>query len=177
MSATIEIQEDLFCEMISSLLDKADTKEQVEWLKNYGANFYDLKLYKFVETKHSVSSGFFSEITAKFWNDAVQYKHITWEALKEIITTDFYGKHLGLGFDCKQTVTDITFTMEEYGSDKAKRYYSATLLKSIAANHELVDEDLFSFTKAVMPNNDVCVVFKIVKAEQEHFYNIAQDPT
>lgn len=177
MSATIEIQEDLFCEMIFSLLDKADTKEQVEWLKNYGVNFYDLKLYKFVETKHGISSEFFSEITAKFWNDAVQYKHITWEALKEIITTDFYGKHLGLGFDCKQTVTDITFTMEEYGSDKAKRYYSATLLKSIAANHELVDEDLFSFTKAVMPNNDVCVVFKIVKAEQEHFYNIAQDPT
>jgi len=67
--------------------------------------------------------------------------------------------------------------MEEYGSDKAKRYYSATLLKSIAANNELVNEDLFSFTKAVMPNNDVCVVFKIVKAEQEHFYNIAQDPT
>jgi len=97
MSATIEIQEDLFCEMISSLLDKVDTKEQVEWLKKYGANFYDLKLYKFVESKHGVSSGFFSEITAKFWNDAVQYKHITWEALKEIITTDFYGKHLGLG--------------------------------------------------------------------------------
>lgn len=176
MSATIEIQENLFCEMISSLLDKVDTKEQVEWLKNYGVNFYDLKLYEFVESKHVVSSAFFNEITAKFWNNTVQYKHFTWEALKEIISTEFYGKHISFGFDCKQTVTDITCTMEEYGSNIAKRYYSATLLKSIAANHELVNEDLFSFTKAVMPNNDVCVVFKIVKAEQEHFYNITQDP-
>jgi hypothetical protein len=176
MSATIEIQEDLFCEMIFSLLDKVDTKEQVDWLKNYGANFYDLKLYKYVENKHGISSGFFTDITTKFWDDAIQYKHLTWEALKEIITTNFYEKHLGLGFDCKQTVTDITFTMEEYGSDKAKRYYSATLLKSIAATHELVNEDLFSFTKAIMPNNDVCVVFKIVKAEQEYFYNITEMP-
>lgn len=177
MSATIEIQEDLFCEMISSLLDKVDTLEQVEWLKNYGANFYDLKLYKYVENKHGVSPEFFSEITTKFWDDVVKYKHLTWADLKAIITTDFYDKHLGLGFDCKQTVTDITCTMETYGTDKAKRYYSATLLKSIAANHNLVDEDLFSFTKAVMPNNDVCVVFKIVKAEQEYFYNISQLPT
>jgi hypothetical protein len=176
MSATIEIQENLFCEMISSLLDKVDTKEQVEWLKNYGVNFYDLKLYRFVESKHAVSAEFFTEITTNFWNDTVQYKHINWAALKDIITTDFYDKYLGLGFDCKQTITDITFTKEVYGSDKAKRYYSATLLKSIADNHELVNEDVFSFTKAVMPNNDVCVVFKIVKAEQEHFYNITQDP-
>lgn len=176
MSATIEIQENLFCEMISSLLDKVDINEQVEWLKNYGVNFYDLKLYKYVESKHGVSEAFFNEITTNFWNDAVQYKHLTWEALKDIITTDFYGKHLGLGFDCKQTVTDITCTMEDYGSDKAKRYYSATLLKSIAVNHELVDEDLFSFTKAIMPNNDVCVVFKIVKAEQEYYYDIAEMP-
>ena len=176
MSATIEIQENLFCEMISSLLDKADTKDQVEWLKNYGANFYDLKLYKFVEGKHAVSAEFFTEITTKFWNDTVQYKHINWAALKDIITTDFYDNYLGLGFDCKQTITDITFTMEDCGCDKAKRYYSATLLKSIAVNHELDDEDLFSFTKAVMPNNDVCVVFKIIKAEQEYFYNITQDP-
>lgn len=176
MSATIEIQENLFCEMISSLLDKADTKDQVEWLKNYGANFYDLKLYKFVEGKHAVSAEFFTEITTKFWNDTVQYKHINWAALKDIITTDFYDKYLGLGFDCKQTITDITFAKEAYGSDKAKRYYSATLLKSITANHELVNEDMFSFTKAVMPNNVVCVVFKIVKAEQEYFYNITQDP-
>jgi hypothetical protein len=176
MSATIEIQENLFCEMIAALLDKADIKDQVEWLKNYGANFYDLKLYKFVEDKHAVSAEFFTEITAKFWNDTVQYKHLTWEALKEIIATDFYEKHLGLGFDCKQTVTDITCTMQEYGSDIAKRYYSATLLKSIAANHELGNEDLFSFTKAVMPNNDVCVVFKIVKEEQEYYYDITEMP-
>jgi hypothetical protein len=177
MSATIEIQENLFCEMISSLLDKVDTKEQVEWLKNYGVNFYDLKLYKFVEDKHVVTAQFFNEITANFWNDAVQYKHLTWVALKGIITTDFYDKHIGFGFDCKQTITDITCTMEDYGSDKAKRYYSATLLKSIAINHGLTDEDLFSFTKAVMPNNDICIVFKIIKAEQEYYYNITQIPT
>lgn len=176
MSATIEIQENLFCEMIAALLDKADTKNQLEWLKNYGANFYDLKLYKFVENKHLVSAEFFTEITTKFWNDTVQYKHLTWEALKDIIGSDFYGKHLGLSFDCKQTVTDITCAMEEYGSDIAKRYYSATLLRSIAANHQLDDEDLFSFTKAIMPNNDVCVVFKIVKDEQEYFYNITDVP-
>lgn len=177
MSATIEIQETLFCEMISSLLDKVDTKGQVEWLKNYGVNFYELKLYKFVEDKHAVSAEFFTEITTKFWNDEVQYKHLTWAALKDFITTDFYDKYLGLGFDCKQTITDITFSKEDFGSDEAKRYYSATLLKSIVANHGLVNEDVFSFTKAVMPNNDVCVVFKIVKAEQEYYYDITQDPT
>lgn len=176
MSATIEIQENLFCEMIAALLDKADTKNQLEWLKNYGANFYDLKLYKFVENKHLVSAEFFTEITTKFWNDTVQYKHLTWEALKDIIGSDFYGKHLGLSFDCKQTVTDITCTMEEYGSDVAKRYYSATLLRSIATNHQLGNEDLFSFTKAIMPNNDVCVVFKIVKDEQEYYFDITEMP-
>jgi hypothetical protein len=176
MSATIEIQENLFCEMISSLLDKVAKKEQVEWLKNYGVNFYDLKLYSFVGSKHAVSVEFFDEITKKFWDSTVEYKHLTWAALKEIITTDFYEKYLGLSFDSKQTIEDITFTMGQYGQDEAQRYYSPTLLKSIAANHELVDEDLFSFTKAVMPNNDLCVVFKLVKAEQEYYYDITEMP-
>jgi hypothetical protein len=177
MSATIEIQENLFWEMISSLLYKVDTKQQVEWLKKYGVNFENLKLYKFVESDHAISAELFTQITTKFWNEKVQYKSLNWQALKEIITTNLYEKHVGFGFDTKQTVTDITCVMEDYGSDKAKCYYSAMLFKSIASNHGLLNEDVFYFTKAVMPNNDICVVFKIVKAEQEYYFNIAQLPT
>jgi len=176
MSATIEIDEKLFCEMISSLLDKVDTSQQVAWLKKYGANFYDLKLYRYVEIQHAITEEFFQDITTKFWDNEVQYKTQTWADLKAIITTSFYESYLGLGFNSKPTADDITFTMEDYGSDKAKRYYSPTLLKCIAANHDLNDEALFSFTKAVMPNNNLSVVFKIVIAEKAYFYNLTDNP-
>lgn len=177
MSATIEIQDDLFCEMIFSLLDQVDAKYQIDWLKKYGVNFYDLGLYKFIEDKHTISEKMFTDITSKFWDKEVQYQIIKWADLSKILGDDFYENYLGFGFNSKQTITDISSTMEAYNQDVAKRYYSPMLFKSIAEIHGLLEEDIFYFTKAIMPNNDICIVFKIKTKEQEYFYNIISDPT
>ena len=177
MSATIEIQDDLFCEMIFSLLDQVDSKNQVDWLKKYGVNFYDLGLYKFIEDKHTISETKFKEITSKFWDREVQYQIIKWADLSKILGVDFYENYLGFSFDSKQTITDIGTTMEGYNQDAAKRYYSPMLFKSIAEIYGFAPDDVFYFTKAIMPNNDICIVFKIKIEGQMIFYNIISDPT
>ncbi len=176
MSATIEIKDDLFCEMIFSLLDQVDTNQQVDWLKKYGANFIDLKLYKFVEERHAISQTEFDQMTSNFWDDEVMYKDVAWIDLQGIIGTNLYQNYLGFGFDDKQTVTDINYEMEGFGLDKAKSYYSPVLLKSIVANHNLGDTDTFSFTKAITTSNAICIVFKIKSGSQDYFYNIITDP-
>ncbi len=177
MSTTIKIQDDLFCEMIFSLLDEVTTKQQVDWLYKYGANFYDLKLFEFIEKRHAISDVDYDKMTSDFWSGGVQYMDYTWDSLLKSIGTDLYQNYVGFSFDDRETVADIKYTMEGFGADKAKNYYSPVLLRSIAANHGLVDNDVFSFTKAMTSNNDVCIVFKIKSAGQEYFYDILTDPT
>lgn len=175
---TIEIDKDLFCNMIFSLLDQAKTDKQVAWLESYGREFYELGLYAAIEDKHSVTKSYFDDITEKFWGKEtpVEFKECSWSYLQELVGTDFYQKYLSFHFGAEKTVNDIELSLGDFQEDGPNRYYSPSLLKCIVANHNLRNEDQFYFTKAITPELNFTIVFKIKVGEDVFYYDVAEEP-
>lgn len=175
---TIEIEKDVFLKMIFDLMDAVDVQKQVAWLQEFGMVFYDQKMYTAIEEKHSISEPFFKEISSRFWGEApVVFQEIPFSTIAKAIEGIYYQKYLGFSFDAKKTADDIDFTLEDYGKEASKRYFSPMLFHCLAATYNFKEDTAISFTKVMLPNYEMTIVFSIKTADGLKYMDFTQDPT
>ena len=177
MNDTIEIDKALFNEMIFSLLDKSPTEEQVNWLQRFGMVFYDNKMFDSIINKHNIKPEFFDTVSKSFWGDnEVLFSSYTVNELSEKMGDLFYQSYLAFKFNAQQMVRDITITLGNYNENKSLRYYSPMLIKCIIAQYSLKGDDLFSFTKVMLPDYTMTIAFKIKTKDGDMFFDISELP-
>lgn len=175
---TIEIERKLFLDMINSLYNEVTVAQQVAWLQQYGTVFYEKELYDFIESKHIITPEFFQKAAANFWDkEEVMFQKITFGDLNKTIDGLYYQNYLGFSFDTKKTVSDISYGLEAYGKDPAKRYFSPMLFHCLAATYKLENDSELAFTKVLLPNLEITIVFAVPTNDGMKYMDFTQDPT
>lgn len=173
---TIEINKDLFCNMITSLFKDIKVDQQVQWLQTYGSNFYTLGLYDYVINAHVISEEHFIEAVNSFWDtEPVVFEEISCEELSGLTKDLFYEKYVSISFSDEKTVADIAFGLEDFEKTPANTYYSPCLFKCIMAQLKLDTTDHFLFTKALF-NSKVSIVFVVRLASGLMAFDLSRDP-
>jgi len=177
MNDTIEINKVLFNEMLFSLLDNAPVEEQVNWLQRYGMVFYDNKMFDSIIQKHSITPEFFDTISRSFWGEnEVLYSSYTVNELSEKMGELYYQSYLAFKFNALQSVRDIAISLGNFNENKSLRYYSPMLMKCIITQYNLQGDEVFSFTKVMLPDYTMTIAFKIKTKDGDMFFDICQTP-
>lgn len=150
-------------------------------LKTQGKIICDLCLYSDIEKNHKIGKEIYNIYLKKFWNEATaNYKKITWLDMKTYTQSYCYEKYLTFRFN--QNNNDVLGfpTLEDFTYPTVDNItnYSIPLIRSIALNHNICDEDLFCFTKAKI-NDKIRIVFKLSDKEGNDigYYDISNEPT
>lgn len=174
---TIEIEKDVFLKMINTLFNEVTIEQQVAWLQQFGTVFYEKELYDFIESKHIITPEFFQKVAANFWDkEEVMFQEIPFSTIAKAIEGIFYQKYLGFSFDAKKTADDIDFTLEDYGKEASKRYFSPMLFHCLAATYNFKEDTAISFTKVMLPNYEMTIVFSIKTVDGVKYMDFSQEP-